>query len=98
MGATDPSPRIEQTPGVLGGKPRIAGRRISVQHVVALHDRGGWSSDEIASEYDLTLADVYSALAYYFEHREEIDAATAQDEEFVKTLKDECVPRLRAAE
>lgn len=98
MGATDPISHIAQTPGVLGGKPHIAGRRISVQHVAALHDRGGWSADEIAAEYELTLAEVYSALAYYFEHREEIDAATAQDEAFVKTLRDKCLPRLRAAE
>ena len=98
MGTTDPISHIEQTPGVLGGKPRIAGRRIAVQHVAALHDRGGWSADKIAAEYDLTLAEVYSALAYYFEHREEIDAVAAQDEEFVKTLKEQCVPRLRDAE
>jgi uncharacterized protein (DUF433 family) len=98
MGTSDPIPHIEQTPGVLGGRPRIAGRRISVQHIAALHDRGGWSADEIAAEYELTLAEVYSALAYYFEHREEIDAAAALDEAFVKTLKDQCIPRLRAAE
>lgn len=33
----------------------------------------GRSADEIAAEYDLTLGDVYAALAYYFDHREEIN-------------------------
>ena len=90
--------RIERTPGVLGGRAHIAGRRISVQHIAALHDRGGWSADEIASEYDLTLAEVYAALSYYFENREEIDAAAAEDEAFVETLKSQCLPRLRTSE
>ncbi|MCS4114611.1 uncharacterized protein (DUF433 family) [Salinibacter ruber] len=58
--------RIEQTEGICGGKPRISGHRITVQDIVVWHERGGWSVDEIASEYDLSLADVYAALAYYF--------------------------------
>ena len=98
MGVERLTSRIERTPGVLGGKARIAGRRISVQHIAALHDRGGWGADQIASEYDLTLAEVYAALSYYFEHREEIDDAAAEDETFVETLKSQCLPRLRASE
>ena len=77
---------IEITPGVLGGKPRIAGRRISVAHIATLHDRLGQSADEIAVEFDLTLADVYAALAYYFDHREEIDAQSARGEQLIEEL------------
>jgi uncharacterized protein (DUF433 family) len=32
---------VEITPGVCGGKPRIAGHRIKVQHVVVWHERMG---------------------------------------------------------
>jgi uncharacterized protein (DUF433 family) len=64
---------IEITPGIAGGKPRIAGHRITVQHIAIWHERLGKSADEIATDYDLTLADVYAALAYYFDHRAEID-------------------------
>jgi uncharacterized protein (DUF433 family) len=64
---------IEITPGTCGGKPRIAGHRITVQNVAIWHERMRWSADKIASEYNLTLSDVYAALAYYFDHREEID-------------------------
>jgi uncharacterized protein (DUF433 family) len=35
----------------------------------------GRSADEIANEYDLTLAHVYAALAYYYDHQSEIDKA-----------------------
>ena len=70
------------TPGTCGGKPRIAGHRVTVKHVVLDHQRGGMSPDEIASAYPgLTLADVYAALAYYFDHRREVDADIQVDDE-----------------
>ena len=53
---------IEVTPGIAGGKPRIAGRRITVRDIVIWHERLGKSADEIATECDLTLSDVYAAL------------------------------------
>lgn len=67
------SEHIEITPGICGGKPRIAGHRIRVQDVVIWHERMGLSPDEIVSQYpSITLADVYAALAYYHDHLEEI--------------------------
>jgi uncharacterized protein (DUF433 family) len=78
---------IEITPGVAGGKPRIAGHRITVQNVIIWHERMGLTADEIATEYGLTLADVYAALAYYYDHRGEIDASIHADEEFVAELR-----------
>lgn len=74
---------IEVTPGIVGGRPRIAGRRITVQNIVIWHERMGWSVEEICAEYDLTLAEVHAALAYYFDHQEEIDQRIAADEAFV---------------
>lgn len=47
----------------------------------------GKSADEIASEYDLTLAEVYAALAYYFLHREEIDTTIAADESLAESMR-----------
>ncbi len=64
---------IETRPGVAGGKPRIAGRRITVQNIVIWHERLGQSADEIATQHGLSLSDVYAALAHYYDHREEID-------------------------
>lgn len=78
---------IETTPGVCGGKPRIAGRRITVAQIVIRHDRMGRSADEIAMEYDLELSDVYAALAYYFDHREEIDRTLADTSAWIAKLK-----------
>ena len=79
--------RIECTPGIVGGKPRIVGHRITVQDIVIWHERLGQSVDEIASDYELTLADVYAALAYYFDHRAEIDRSIAEGQAFAETLR-----------
>jgi uncharacterized protein (DUF433 family) len=78
---------IELTPSTAGDKPRIRGRRILVQDIAIWHERLGKSADEIAAEYDLTLSDVYAALAYYFDHRQEIDARITEDRAFVETLR-----------
>jgi uncharacterized protein (DUF433 family) len=78
---------IEVTPGVVSGKPRVAGHRITVQNIAIWHDRMGRSADEIATEYGLTLGDVYAALAYYHDHREEIDRSIAEGEVIVEQLR-----------
>ena len=85
---------IEITPGICSGKPRIAGRRITVAHIAIWHERLGKCADEIATEYDLTLADVYAALAYYFDHREEIDQSIKEGEEFAEALRQKTPSRL----
>jgi uncharacterized protein (DUF433 family) len=68
---------IVRTTDLLGGEARIDGQRIRVRDVVAARDRGGITPEEIASSAypSLTLAQVYAALAYYEDHREEIDRA-----------------------
>jgi uncharacterized protein (DUF433 family) len=80
-------PHIDISPSVAGGKPRISGHRITVQDIVIWHERLGISADEIATEYDLSLAEVYAALAYYYDHRAEIDESVRADESFVAELR-----------
>jgi uncharacterized protein (DUF433 family) len=78
---------IVSTPDTLGGKPRLAGRRISVEDIAVWHERMGKSVDEIAAEYDLSLAEVHAALAYYFDHKAEIDQQLADGEAWVATMR-----------
>ena len=78
---------IEITPGISGGKPRIVGHRITVQNIVIWHERMNKSVDEISAEYDLTLADVYAALAYYFDHRDDIDHSIEESEAVIEALR-----------
>ena len=79
---------IEMTPGVCGGKPRITGTRIRVQDVFVWHELQGQSPDEIVANFpQLTMADVYAALAYYFDHREVIDAQMKAADELIAAMK-----------
>lgn len=78
---------IEITPDVLGGKPRISGRRIAVQDIAIWHEWLGTEVNEIAEEYDLSLAEIYAALAYYFDHRKEIDNSIREQDGFLENLR-----------
>lgn len=80
--AIDLYKHIAVTPGLLSGKPHVLGHRISVQDIVVWHEHFGQSVDEISTDYDLDLAQVYAALTYYFDNREEIDLSIANSDEF----------------
>lgn len=72
---------IEKVSGVCGGRPIVAGTRIRVS--VLLHDyRTGMTIEEIVQNYPhLSPADVHDALAYAYDHREEMEEElTANDE------------------
>jgi uncharacterized protein (DUF433 family) len=85
---------IEVTSGVCGGRARIAGHRIRVQDIV-LWTEQGQSPDQIVADFpQLSLADVYAALAYYHDHREEIDRQIREDDELVAQLKAQNAPGL----
>jgi uncharacterized protein (DUF433 family) len=81
------SDHIEVTPGVRGGKPRIAGTRITVGDVVLLHRRMGRGLEEIAGTYDLPLAAVYAARAYYYDHKSEIDQSLDDEAAFAEAFR-----------
>jgi uncharacterized protein (DUF433 family) len=79
---------IVRTSGVCGGKPRIAGHRIKVVHVARWHERMGQSPAQIVADHPgITLADVHAALAYYHDHRAEIDADIQAADEAFERLK-----------
>ena len=53
-------------------EPHIRGRRISVRQVYALVEERGEDPEAVADRYDLDVADVYHALAYYHDHPREM--------------------------
>lgn len=66
------SVRIVRDDDVMGGEPRIEGRRITVRQVVEWVEDAGMSAQSVADRYDLDVADVYRALTYYHEHPDEM--------------------------
>lgn len=78
---------IESHPDVCGGKPCVAGRRIRVIDIATWHEDMKMSTEEIAAEHELSPQEIYAALAYYHQHRAEIDARQAEDDAYVEKLK-----------
>lgn len=78
---------IEISSDVRSGKPSIVNTRIAVEDVAVMHLKLGYSLLEIAGKYDLSLASVYAAMAYYFDRRDEIDRRTTEEDELVEVLK-----------
>jgi uncharacterized protein (DUF433 family) len=80
--------RISRTPGVCGGKACIAGHRVRVLDVVVWHEHQGMTPDEIVSHFPtITLADVHAALAYYFDHLEEIQQEMQAERAFAEEFR-----------
>jgi uncharacterized protein (DUF433 family) len=77
---TDIGTLIAQSPGVCGGRPRIAGTGVSVRRIAGWYKQG-LTPEEIADQYGhLTLLQVFAALTYYYANRDEIDAELAEEE------------------
>src|SRR5689334_18822384 len=86
---------LDFSPGVRGGKVCLAGSRISVEDLVLMHLRLGQPLAEIAGTYDLPLAALHTAMAYYYEHQAEIDRSIEQDKAFAEAFERRNVSPLR---
>ena len=66
------------------GVPWIAEANTKVVELVAGVHAYGWSPEELAFQHPhLTLGQIHSALAYYWDHREEVDADLARRQELM---------------
>ena len=80
--------RIVKTPGTCGGRARISGHRVRVQDIVIWHEHQGMSPDQIVSQIPtITLSDVHNALAYYFDHVQEIQDEMRADDAYVEEFR-----------
>lgn len=67
-----PEGEIRRIAHDLMSEPHIRGRRISVRQVYALVEERGENAEAVADRYDLDVADVYHALAYYHDNPREM--------------------------
>jgi len=59
--------------------PVLRGTRLRVQTVVVAAQKWGFSPNQIATEYDLSEAQVNDVFAFYATHSQEIDASIAAE-------------------
>ena len=72
-------PHIRKSKGSPARLKRLP--RVRVSQIVTDYLNHGWSADEICIHYPhLKLAEVHSAMAYYFDHRAEIDGELKEEQ------------------
>ncbi len=77
-----PHPHIVKDPEICGGSPVITGTRFPVRSVAHYIIRPGLTPEELIEKFShLSLAQVYDALAYYYDNRQEIDRDIAENTE-----------------
>ena len=76
---------IVRTDDVLGGDPRLNGTRVGVVHVKERIDAGDEAA-QIAADYDIGLADVFAALAYYYDNPDVMDEIERRRDSFVEDI------------
>lgn len=84
--ATPDSRRIARE---LLDEPHVADRRISVRQVYALVEQRGVDPETVADRFDLDVADVYHALAYYHDHPREMQTVEKDRGEAITAIRRE---------
>lgn len=83
---------LTQSPGVCGGRLRIAGTGVSVRRIAIWYKLGN-TAEEIAERIPhLSLAQTHAALAYCHANREQMDAEIAAERAEAERLEREYIP------
>lgn len=70
------------------GVPVISGTPMKVVELVLEKNAYGWNPEELYFQHPyLTLGQIYSALAYYWDYREELDQDIERRLEFVNSVE-----------
>jgi len=69
-------------------EPHIEGRRVSVRQVYDLVEGKGVPAESVADRYDLDVADVYHALAYYHDHPREMTTVRERRSAAIESVRD----------
>jgi uncharacterized protein (DUF433 family) len=82
---------IAADPAIRSGRPYIAGTTITVADIAVAKVFWMMDADAIADHHNLTLPQVYAALAYYYEHKDEIDAGIRERRQLAAAMKEKRV-------
>lgn len=74
---------------VRNGRPYVGGTGLRVTDLVIAHLFHKRTPDEVAADYEISLAQVYAGLAYYYEHKAELDQDIRQQIFVARKAKEE---------
>ncbi|MBI5958661.1 MAG: DUF433 domain-containing protein [Chloroflexi bacterium] len=82
---------IAMNPEVRAGRPYLLGTTITVADIAIAKIFHRLEPEEIAENHNLTLPQVYAALAYYYDHKAEIDANIQERRRLAAEMKEKRV-------
>jgi uncharacterized protein (DUF433 family) len=81
-------PHVIQTPGVCRGKPRIENTRIKVETIAEWVVHAGQTPAEVQKAHpQLDLGQIHAALAYYYDHQEDIEESLREGHRVADALR-----------
>jgi uncharacterized protein (DUF433 family) len=88
---------IEQDSEKQGGEPCVAGTRVPVRRVGHLVEREEYSPVAAAARYEISVSDVHRALAYYYDHPDEMDRYDRRERDVERRADETTVEAFDAA-
>lgn len=79
--------KIIKREDICGGVPTLEGTRVRVSDVAIEYDFRNLRPEEIAEEFSLSVADVFAALTYYYEHLDEIRKEVEERRAFFEKVR-----------
>jgi len=81
-------PWVVRVEGYQGGEPIILGTRIPVRVIAIAWIRHGMPIWDVLDNWDVHEAQVYDALSYYYDHREELDEIIREQEDVERWMRE----------
>ena len=82
---------IATNPQVRSGRPYILGTTLTVADIVSAKIYQQLEADGVADYFEIPLQQVHAALAYYYEHKVEIDQDIRQQRELAAEMREKRV-------
>lgn len=82
---------IATNPNIRNGRPHIVGTTLTVADIAIAKVYQMLDVDGIADHYNLPLQAVHAALAYYYEHKAEIDDSIRERRKLAEDMKEKRV-------
>lgn len=80
------------------GNPVLSGTTLKIVELVMAQRAHGWSPEELHFQHpELSLGQIHSALAYYWDHKDELDADIEQRSHYAEQARQEAGPSRLAA-
>lgn len=76
---------------IRSGRPYLLGTTITVADIAIAKVFHQQSADEIASDYNLSLGQVYAALSYYYDHKAAIDTSIEERRKLAESMREQRV-------